>query len=106
MKIQLRHDTASNWVAANPVLDRGEFGAEDDTLLFKKGDGVSTWNALAYVNNGSGITQSAADARYIRQSQINAPNGVPSIDAELYLAEDRLPLPPVDLSILLANKLA
>lgn len=50
MKIQLRHDTAANWTAANPVLAAGEFGAEDDTLLFKKGDGVTAWNDLAYAS--------------------------------------------------------
>lgn len=53
MKIQLRHDTAANWIAANPTLASGEFGAEDDTTLFKKGDGVTAWNDLAYANSGT-----------------------------------------------------
>lgn len=57
-------------------------------------------------DTGGGITQTQADARYIRLSQINAANGVPSIDADKYIDESRLPLPAVDLSILLANKLA
>lgn len=54
MKIQLRHDTAANWTAANPVLDVGEFGVEEDTTLFKTGDGVTAWNDLAYANTGDG----------------------------------------------------
>lgn len=53
MKIQLRHDTAANWTAQNPVLAAGELGCEDDSGLLKKGDGVTAWNALAYANAGS-----------------------------------------------------
>lgn len=53
VKIQLRHDTAANWTTENPVLAAGEFGVEDDTNLFKKGDGVTAWNALAYANAGA-----------------------------------------------------
>lgn len=106
MKIQLRHDTAAHWTAANPVLDKGEFGAEDDTALFKKGDGVTAWNDLAYANNGTGMTQSAADARYIKLAQINAANGVAGLDANIAMDETQLPLPPVTLTVLLANKLA
>ncbi|HWT45324.1 MAG TPA: hypothetical protein VN085_05125 [Vicinamibacterales bacterium] len=53
MRIELRNDTAANWTAANPVLAAGEFGCENDTLLFKKGDGTTAWNALPYANAGS-----------------------------------------------------
>lgn len=106
MKIQLRHDTAANWTSANPTLAAGEFGAEDDTLLFKKGDGVAAWNDLAYANNGTGLSQEAADARYVKLSQINAANGVAGLDANTTMNETQLPLPPVTLTVLLANKLA
>jgi hypothetical protein len=47
-RIQLRRDTAANWTAANPILLAGEIGVELDTKRMKLGDGVASWNALAY----------------------------------------------------------
>jgi hypothetical protein len=44
LRIQLRRDTAANWVSNNPILLSGEFGIETDTLKFKIGNG-SRWNA-------------------------------------------------------------
>ena len=35
-----RHDTKTNWATKNPVLLQGEIGIEDDSGLFKIGDGV------------------------------------------------------------------
>lgn len=46
-----RHDTKANWAAKNPVLLQGEIGIEDDTGLFKIGDGVKAWDALGYAND-------------------------------------------------------
>lgn len=48
--IQLRRDTAANWLAADPVLAQGEVGIEYDTRGMKVGDGVSAWTALHYVS--------------------------------------------------------
>lgn len=53
-RIQLRHDTATNWTTANPILAEGEAGVETDTNKFKIGDGVTNWNNLAYQGNGGG----------------------------------------------------
>lgn len=50
---QLRHGTAAQWTAANPVLDEGEIGVELDTHLIKAGDGTTTWNLLPYAGNGT-----------------------------------------------------
>lgn len=106
MKIQLRHDTAANWAAANPVLAVGEVGIVDDANAFKKGDGVTAWNDLPYAVNGdAGITQAQADARYVLKSQIDAALGVAGLDANQFVGEDRLPLPPIDLTVLFNNKL-
>ena len=82
MKIQLRHDDAAAWTAANPVLDNGEFGVEDDTGLFKVGDAVTPWNELAYSASGSGggLTQSVADARYVKQADIGDLKGADGKD--------------------------
>jgi Major tropism determinant N-terminal domain len=47
-KIQIRRDTAANWLTSNPVLSQGEPGMEVDTGRIKYGDGSSTWTNLAY----------------------------------------------------------
>lgn len=47
-RIQLRHDTANNWSAINPILLEGEVGLELDTGKQKVGDGVTAWNNLDY----------------------------------------------------------
>lgn len=47
--IQLRRDTAANWVTANPVLHDGEIGIETDTRKRKCGDGTKAWNSLSYM---------------------------------------------------------
>ena len=54
----------------------------------------------------SGITQSQADARYVQKTQINAASGVAGLDANSFMTEAQLPLPPITLTVLLANKLA
>lgn len=48
VRFQLRRDTAANWSANNPILADGEPGIETDSSRIKIGDGVSTWNSLAY----------------------------------------------------------
>jgi hypothetical protein len=53
-KIQLRRDTAANWVTANPVLSAGEFGYELDTGMAKVGNGSSAWSSLLYNRFGGG----------------------------------------------------
>lgn len=54
----------------------------------------------------SGITQAQADARYVQKTQINAASGVAGLDANSFMTEAQLPLPPITLTVLLANKLA
>ena len=44
--IKFRSDTASNWTAADPVLQQGELGFEYDTLKFKIGNGIDCWNDI------------------------------------------------------------
>lgn len=57
--LQIRHDTASNWLTRNPVLAQGEYGLESNTFLIKVGDGVRDWEHLPYLNklNASYFTQ-------------------------------------------------
>jgi hypothetical protein len=49
-KIQIRRDTAANWVTANPILALGEPGLEIDTNGVKYGNGVTAWNSLPYAS--------------------------------------------------------
>ncbi len=48
-RVQLRRDTAANWVTADPTLSAGEIGVETDTLKTKAGDGTTAWTALEYI---------------------------------------------------------
>lgn len=48
--LQIRHDTAANWMTRNPVLAEGEYGLETNTFLIKIGDGVRDWEHLPYLN--------------------------------------------------------
>ena len=60
VQIQLRRDTAANWVASNPVLADGEIGIETNTQHYKLGNGVLTWNALSYANLAVNLPSSGA----------------------------------------------
>ena len=54
-RLQLRHDTASNWVLANPLLLAGEIGLEIDTNRMKMGDGTNRWASLPYFPYDTGL---------------------------------------------------
>lgn len=99
--IQFRRGTTQKRQAY--VLADGEPGWDGDALYI--GDGV-TPGGLPAAGAGGGLTQSVADARYVKLSQINAANGVAGLDANIAMDETQLPLPPVTLTVLLANKLA
>ena len=53
-RLILRNDFQDVWVSRNPVLAKGEIGAEIDTGLLKLGDGLSPYNDLGYINLSSG----------------------------------------------------
>jgi hypothetical protein len=48
VQICLRGDTAANWAAKNPILDKNEVGIVEGTPLRKTGDGITPWNQLPY----------------------------------------------------------
>ena len=54
-RIIQRNDTVENWASNNPILAKGEIGAETETYKIKVGDGSTAWNDLPYLN-GSGAT--------------------------------------------------
>ena len=67
-KIQLRRDTAANWIAANPILSAGEPALETDTNKVKYGDGITSWNALQYSGdafNASGAADKPVGMREV-----------------------------------------
>jgi hypothetical protein len=79
IRIQLRRDTAANWVSSNPVLRQGEMGIETDTLKIKLGDGTSTWTQItAYMNLVPDGDRVAGD--YVLASDIGAAEGVVGLD--------------------------
>ena len=46
--IQIRRDSAANWISANPVLLEGEIGFDTNTGAFSIGDGSTAWNDLSW----------------------------------------------------------
>ena len=46
--IELRKDTAADWTSADPTLNSGECGFEEDTGRLKIGDGSTAWISLPY----------------------------------------------------------
>ena len=57
--IILRHGTAAEWKAKNPVLALGEDGIETDTKRRKNGDGKTPWNNLEYSAGSKPATATA-----------------------------------------------
>lgn len=49
-RIQVRRGSSSQWAAANTILSSGEPGIDQNSGVFKVGDGVTGWNALSGVN--------------------------------------------------------
>lgn len=66
-KIQLRHDTSSNWSSVNPILLVGEVGIETDTNKIKIGNGTDNYNTLPYYGGGGGIEYTAGDGILINE---------------------------------------
>ena len=48
--VQVRRDNKANWEAVNPILLDGEAAYEQDTDMFKIGDGVKRYSDLPYHN--------------------------------------------------------
>lgn len=57
VRIQLRNDTAANWQNSTVVLLQGEFAVENDTGLFKIGNGTDVFKDLKYANKAGETSQ-------------------------------------------------
>lgn len=50
-RIRSRTDDTTDWLAANPVLRKGEIGFDEVLKVAKIGDGVTAWDALGYLDS-------------------------------------------------------
>jgi len=102
-KIQFKRGTTAQRMAI--VLDVGE-PFFDETLEAEYVGNGTTPGGVPSSGVGSGITQAAADARYVKLSQINAASGVAGLDAGATIRQDAMPMPSIPFTSLVANKLA
>lgn len=102
-KIQFKRGTTAQRIAL--VLDAGEPFFDETEGAAYVGDGV-TLGGVPSAGAGGGISQAAADSRYIQQSQINAANGVAGLDTGSTIRQDAIPMPAIPFTALVANKLA
>jgi hypothetical protein len=56
---------AATWVLNNMILPLRQLGFETDTLQFKLGDGVTAWNDLAYMEDGSSPSPGTGDLNFV-----------------------------------------
>lgn len=78
-QIQLRRGTSTEWTTANPILAEGEIGIETDTGLYKVGDGVKLWSALAH-----STLRNIDTATIIKMSDQATPSAPPSGTLNVY----------------------
>lgn len=57
VRIQLKNDTSENWKNSTLVLLAGEFAVENDTGLFKIGNGTDLFSALPYANDAAQVAK-------------------------------------------------
>ena len=93
-RIQIRRDTAANWVTAQtaagstPLLTNGEQGYETDTGKYKIGNGSSLWGALPYVGvektNGT-VTTASTSATVVRNITLSTSDPTGGADGDVWL---------------------
>jgi len=77
-RIQMRRGTTSEWNAADPTLNEGEFGYNSTLYQIKIGDGETVWSELEYLVSAGSLDTSLG--AYIEDSQKSAINGVAELD--------------------------
>ncbi len=50
-RIQIRRDSAQNWVSNNPTMHSGELGLNETNGRVKCGDGSTAWTGLLYLED-------------------------------------------------------
>jgi hypothetical protein len=74
----MRRGTTSEWNAADPTLNEGEFGYNSTLYQIKIGDGETVWSELEYLVSAGSLDASLG--AYIEDSQKSAINGVAELD--------------------------
>lgn len=81
----IKVDTAANLTKENPILLKGQLGAESDTTYMKLGDGVTAWNDLEYIKANKSVQDAVGNVitdTYLKKTgdtatgDITAPNFV------------------------------
>ena len=85
VRIQIRRDTAANWISANPILLAGEIGIETDTNKFKIGTGTNWSSITDYANVPLSYLQT-----YI-STQKGSANGLASLDVNSKIPDNQIP---------------
>jgi hypothetical protein len=75
----MRRGTTSEWNAADPTLNEGEFGYNSTLYQIKIGDGETVWSELDYYQASADITPAEIGA--ISLSEKGAADGVADLDA-------------------------
>ncbi len=67
----IKVDTAANLTKENPILLKGQLGAESDTTYMKLGDGVTAWNDLEYIKANKSVQDAVGNViadTYLKKS--------------------------------------
>ena len=109
MRFLPRSDTSANWEAANPVLERGEWGAVtgvneagdllDTVQRMKVGDGVTPWNDLPWWNGPQGPQGEKGDKGPQGPQGIQGPKGEAGVCK--FIAVNELPMENIENAIYL-----
>lgn len=109
MRFLPRSDTSANWEAANPVLERGEWGAVtgvneagdllDTAQRMKVGDGVTPWNELPWWNGPQGPQGEKGDTGPQGPQGIQGPKGEAGVCK--FIAVNELPMENIENAIYL-----
>jgi hypothetical protein len=98
IKIQLRRDTAQNWINANPLLKSGEIGIETDTLKFKIGNGINRWNSLTSYAMRLGEANGVATLNSLGKIPTSQLPDIASVTQEVHDAVQLLTLNTTDIA--------
>lgn len=89
IRTQQRNDTAANFTSVNPVLRVGEIGLENDTGLFKFGDGTTVWTGLPYsVSGGASTVEYISLSESTTDTQLGAGTGIGTLTTINFDTED------------------
>jgi hypothetical protein len=77
LQIQIRRDSASNWLGADPILAEGEFGYDTTNEALKLGDGTSAWSSLPVLFQGGAANPLILGSEGIQFDTIGSPTTTP-----------------------------